>query len=227
MPYILIALMLLAAVFGPGLWVRHVMRLYSEPADRYPGTGAEFVRHLAERLRLDGVTVEPTDDGDHYDPQTKTVRLTPANHDGRSLTAVTVAAHEMGHALQDAEGFGPLRARSRMVAMMGPAQRLGAGMLMAAPFVGFVTRALPVGLLFFLGGLLTLGGATLVHLVTLPVEFDASFSRALPILDKGGYLKPEDRPHARRILRAAAMTYVAGSLLSLLNVARWWAILRR
>jgi Zn-dependent membrane protease YugP len=227
MHFILIALILLAVVFGPGLWVKHMMRRYSQPEDRYPGTGAELVRHLAERLGLDELTVERAEQGDHYDPESKTVRLTPANFDGRSLTAVTVAAHEMGHALQDAEGYQPLRLRSRMVAMMGPAQRVGAGLLMAAPVVGLVTRALPVGVLFLLGGLLTLGGATLVHLVTLPVELDASFGRALPVLEKGQYLKEADRPHARRILRAAALTYVAASLTSLLNVARWWAILRR
>lgn len=227
MGYLLLAALVLAVILGPGLWVKHVMRRYSAPVDRYPGTGAELVRHLAERLRLDGLAVERTAQGDHYDPQTKTVRLSPENFDGRSLTAVTVAAHEVGHALQDAEAYRPLRLRSRLVALMGPAQRVGAGLLMAAPLAGFVTRAVPVGLLFLLGGMLTLGGAALIHLVTLPVELDASFTRALPVLEKGGYLKPEDRPHARRILRAAALTYVAGSLLSLLNVARWWAILRR
>lgn len=227
MHFVVLALIVLAAVFGPGLWVQYVMKRYSRPEDRYPGTGAELVRHLAERLGLENITVEKTDQGDHYDPETKTVRLTPGNFDGRSLTAVTVAAHEMGHAMQDAQGYRPLRLRSRMVGLMGPAQRLGAGLMMAAPVIGLVTRALPVGALFFLGGLLTLGGTTLVHLVTLPVEFDASFGRALPVLEKGDYLRPEDRPHARRILRAAALTYVAASLMSLLNIARWWAILRR
>ena len=77
------------------------------------------------------------------------------------------------------------------------------------------------------GGLLTLGTATLVHLVTLPTELDASYRRALPMLDEAGILIEGDRPHAERILRAAALTYVAASLMSLLNVARWWAILRR
>lgn len=227
MHFVLLALVLLIAIFGPGLWVNYVMQHYSQPADRYPGTGAELVRHLAERLGLESVRVEQTEQGDHYDPTDKTVRLTPENFEGRSLTAVTVAAHEMGHALQDAEGYRPLQLRTRLMALMGPAQRVGAGLMMAAPLVGFITRAIPLTLLLFLGGILTLGGTTLVHLFTLPVELDASFGRALPILQRGGYLKKEDRPHARRILRAAALTYVAASLMSLLNVARWWAILRR
>jgi Zn-dependent membrane protease YugP len=67
----------------------------------------------------------------------------------------------------------------------------------------------------------------MIHFATLPTEFDASFNRALPLLDKFRILKPADRPHARRLLRAAALTYVSASLMSLLNIARWWAILRR
>lgn len=227
MRFVFIAVILLMVIFGPGLWVKYVMRRYSRPDDRYPGTGAELVRHLAETLALDGLAVEETDQGDHYDPREKVVRLSPDNYGGRSLTAVTVAAHEVGHAIQDAEGYGPLKWRTRLVAMMNPAQRFGAALLIAAPFVGLITRAVPIGLVFFLGGMLTLGLSTIVHLVTLPTEFNASFGRALPLLERGNYLKAEDRPHARRILTAAALTYVAASLMSLLNVARWWAILRR
>lgn len=220
-------LLALAVVFGPGLWVRRVMQRYSEPDDRYPGTGADLVRHLAKRHGLAQLRVERTDQGDHYDPHAGTVRLSPANHDGRSLTAITVAAHEFGHALQDHHGFGPLRWRTRLVAATRHAERLGAALLVASPFIGILTRVPAVGLLTFAGGLLSLGSSTLVHLVTLPTELDASFVRALPILNRGGYLEPEDRPHARRILAAAALTYVAASLMSLLNVARWWALLRR
>ena len=83
------------------------------------------------------------------------------------------------------------------------------------------------GALFFAGGILTLGSATLVHLVTLPMEIHASFDRALPMLVQGNYLKEGDEVHARRILRAAAWTYVSSSLMTLLNIGRWWMILRR
>jgi Zn-dependent membrane protease YugP len=84
-----------------------------------------------------------------------------------------------------------------------------------------------IGLITFAAGLLTLGTSAVVHFVTLPTEFDASFGRALPIMDKHGILKKVDRPHARRLLTAAALTYVSASLMSLLNFARWLAILRR
>lgn len=227
MHILVLVVVLIAVILGPGLWVRHVMHRYSRPDDRYPGTGGELVIHLRDQLGLEGLSVEETDQGDHYDPRDKVVRLSPANFRGRSLTAVTVAAHEVGHALQDAQGYRPLKWRNRLVGMTGGAQRLGAGLLMAAPFVILITRAPVAGLLFFLGGLLSLGSATLVHLITLPTELDASFRRALPILEQGNYLKPGDQPHARRILKAAAFTYVATSLISLLSVARWWAILRR
>ena len=79
----------------------------------------------------------------------------------------------------------------------------------------------------FAAGMATLGTTTMIHFATLPTEFDASFNRALPLLDQFRILKPTDRPHARRLLRAAALTYVSASLMSLLNIARWWAILRR
>lgn len=227
MHFVVLGLLFLAVVFGPGLWVKRVMHRYSEPADRYPGSGADLARHLLRRYGLSEVTVERTDAGDHYDPQAKAVRLTPDNFDSHSLTAITVAAHEVGHALQDHEGFAPLRWRNRLIASTRHLERLGAGLLMAAPFLGIVTRAPGIGLLTFAGGLLSLGSSTVVHLVTLPTELDASFVRALPMLYQGDYLKQADRPHARRILTAAALTYVAASLMSLLNVARWWAILRR
>ena len=216
-----------ALVFGPGLWVQRVLQRYSVPADRYSGTGAQLARHLLDKNGLDSVTVEKTQEGDHYDPEDKAVRLTEDKFDGHSLTAITVAAHEVGHAIQDHQGYAPLRIRSRLVRASRNVERLGAGVLLVSPFIGALTRAPGLGILMFVGGLLTLGTSTLIHLATLPTEFDASFGRALPMLDKHRILKSVDRPHARRLLRAAALTYVAASLMSLLNIARWWAILRR
>lgn len=214
-------------VFGPGLWVKRVMERYSLPADRYDGTGAQLARHLLDKNGLENVSVEKTVEGDHYDPEDKAVRLTEDKFDGRSLTAITVAAHEVGHAVQDQEGYTPLKVRSRLVRASRGMERLGAGVLMVSPFIGAFTRAPGLGLLMFAAGLLTLGTSTLIHLATLPTEFDASFGRALPMLDEYQILKSPDRRHARRLLRAAALTYVASSLMSLLNIARWWAILRR
>ena len=226
--YLLVfALVIIAFIFGPGIWVQRVLAKYAKPVNRYAGTGAQLARHLLNKNGLENVKVEKTEDGDHYDPDGKAVRLTPDKFDGRSLTAITVAAHEVGHALQDRDAYGPLRLRTRLVKATRPMEKLGAGILMVSPFIGILTRVPILGVLMFLGGLLALGSSTVIHLVTLPTEFDASFNRALPILEKENILKESDRGYARRILKAAAYTYVSASLMSLLNIARWWAIIRR
>lgn len=227
MAIVVIIVVILALVFGPGLWVRRVLERYSQPADRYSGTGAQLARHLLDLHGLGHVAVETTADGDHYDPEKKAVRLMADKFDGRSLTAVTVAAHEVGHALQDNQAYAPLRLRSRLVKASRHFERLGAGVLLVSPFIGALTRAPGLGILMFAAGFITLGTSTLVHLITLPTEFDASFARALPLLDKHKILKTVDRSHARRLLTAAALTYVSASLMSLLNIARWWALVRR
>jgi len=223
----IVVLALLALSVGPGLWVQNVMRRYSVPPDRYARTGGQMARRLLDALKLSNVIVEITEKGDHYDPLAKVVRLSTDNYNGRSLTAVTVAAHEVGHALQDARGFGPLRWRTHLVQWVAPIERIGAGMLMLAPFAGVLSRSPVLTLVGFAGGFLTLGTGVLVHFLTLPTELDASFVRALPLLKQQGVLHKADLPRARRLLTAAAFTYVAVALQSLLNIARWWAILRR
>jgi Zn-dependent membrane protease YugP len=220
-------LLILVIVFGPGIWVQRVLERYSVPANRYSGTGAQLARHLLDKHGLQSVQVEATDQGDHYDPEAKVVRLTEDKFAGHSLTAITVAAHEVGHALQDHDGYAPLRIRTRLVKATRGIEKIGAGVLMVSPFLGIVTRAPAIGLLTFAAGLLTLGTAAVVHFITLPTEFNASFARALPLLDEHRVLKQVDRPHARKLLTAAALTYVSASLMSLLNIARWIAILRR
>lgn len=226
MPWLILILLILAVVFGPGIWVQRVMKRYSEPANRYNGSGGELARELLDQHGLQAVKVELTEQGDHYDPSDKAVRLSKDILHGRSLTAVTVAAHEVGHALQDARNYRPLKARTRLVGLAQKAQRFGAMVLIGAPVVGMLTRAPSIAGLMLLGGFLSLGSATLVHLVTLPTELDASFKRALPMLKDADILYEIDFPHARKILKAAAMTYVSASLMSLLNIARWWTLLR-
>lgn len=227
MHIVFLVLVLVALILIPGFWVRRVMKRYSEPADRYGVTGGEAARRLLDLNGLKDVGTEATDAGDHYSPDEKMVRLSEANYSGKSLTAISVAAHEVGHAVQDATGYPALRLRTRLVRWVAPVEKLGALLLMTSPVIVAVTRAPAAGGLMLMGGFLTLGAGVLVHLLTLPSEFDASFGRALPMLDKHDVLIPGDEHHARRLLRAAAMTYVAAALMSLLNIGRWWAILRR
>ncbi|MWJ26917.1 peptidase [Halomonas sp. ZH2S] len=211
--------------FLPNYWAKWVLKRHTRGRDDYPGTGAELADHLLRRLGIDEVKVELTEHGDHYDPEAHRVRLSQDIYHGRSLTAVTVAAHEVGHAIQHHRGYPPLLARSRMVKVAQKAEKLGALLMMAAPFLFLLTRV-PGGLLVVVAmAVISFGTAALVHLVTLPVEFDASFNRALPLLKE--YVPPYDMPGARHVLTACAFTYVAASLAGIMNLGRWLVILRR
>jgi Zn-dependent membrane protease YugP len=178
-------------------------------------------------MQISQVGVEQTDKGDHYDPEQRVVRLSPDNFNGRSLTAVAVAAHEVGHAIQHHKEEPLLATRTRMVTLAHWGEKVGAILMFAIPVVTLLTRMPHSGLLFFLLGFASMGLATLVHLITLPVEWDASFNKALPLLKSGHYINQKDERAVRQVLRAAALTYVAASLASLLNLARWMAFLRR
>ncbi|NWN84117.1 MAG: zinc metallopeptidase [Halomonas sp.] len=222
---VLVIVLLLAVFLLPNVWAQWVLKRHARGRDDYPGSGAELAEHLLRRLGIEGARVEATEQGDHYDPAARCVRLSPRVHDGRSLTAVTVAAHEVGHAIQHHRGYAPLLARSRLVAVAQKAEKLGALLMMAAPFLFVLTR-LPGGLAIVVAAaVISFGTAALVHLVTLPVEFDASFQRALPLLKD--YIPPGDMAGARHVLTACAFTYVAASLSSILNLGRWLVILRR
>ena len=228
MLWIVPVLLVMTLLVGPGLWVAHVLKKYERPPDRYraSGTGASLARHLLDGLGLRDVKVEPTAQGDHYDPRVRAVRLSPRVHDGASLTAITVAAHEVGHAIQHAHAEPLFQARERLVRLAIGADRASRLLLVAAPVLMAVTRAPQAGLLCVVAAVGAVALGALVHLVTLPVEFDASFGKALPLLENGRHLHPPDLPHARRILRAAALTYVAASLGGLVNLARWVRALR-
>jgi hypothetical protein len=228
MPVLLIIVVLLLLVFGPQWWARYTFRRYAVVLPRIPGTGGELARHLLDHFEMPDVAVEKTEQGgDHYDPERRAVCLSPDNYDQNSLTAVAVAAHEVGHAIQHQRNEPKLALRQRLVKLAQTTQQLGAGAMFLLPVAMAVTRAPSAGLIMAAIGLGSMASATLVHLVTLPVELDASFGKALPILRAGHYIQSEDETAVRRVLRAAAFTYVAGSLASLLNLARWLAFLRR
>ena len=225
---ILFILILIAVLVLPNYWAQRTFKRYATPRDDIDGTGGELARHLLDKLGMQHVKVEQTETGnDHYDPIDKAVRLGPNNFGVKSLTAITVAAHEVGHAIQDHRNE-PMHAfRYKIVTVAGGIQKLGAGLLMVLPVIALISRSPVIGVLFFIAGMASMGIASIVHLITLPVEIDASFNKALPILIKGEYLEQKDQPAAKKILKAAAMTYVAASLASLLNLWRWIAILRR
>jgi len=227
MIYLILGIILFVLILGPQYWAKHILQKYSGHRDDIPGTGAELVKHLRKKFDMAYLKVEGTDLGDHYDPTDKAVRLSKDNLDKRSLTAITVAAHEFGHALQHAKNYKPLTLRTSMVRTAQKLERVGGFALLVLPLVAFTPAGARLAPALFLVVILSMLVNTLVHFVTLPVEFDASFGRALPILREGQYISKNDYRAARRILTACALTYLASSLSGMLNFWRWLKLLRR
>jgi uncharacterized protein len=227
MIYLILGILLFVLILGPQYWAKHVLSKHSGHREDIPGTGEELIKHLRKKFSLDYLKVEDTELGDHYDPTDKTVRLSKDNFNTRSLTAVTVAAHEFGHALQDAKNYKPLIARTNMVRTAQKLEKVGGVALIIMPLIAFTPAGSRLALPLFLVVILSMLVNTIVHFVTLPVEFDASFGRALPILKEGQYISNSDYLAARKILTACALTYLASSLSGLLNFWRWIRLLKR
>jgi uncharacterized protein len=227
MPF-LIALgiaLLVFCIFAPQWWVRRTMTKHQAERADFPGTGADLARHLLDEAGLESVRVEATlPNQDHYDPTDRTVRLSPAHHGGRSISAVAVAAHEVAHAVQHARSEQLFTWRGRLVGLMGFVDTAAMVLAILVPVLGAISRHPAIIIANIAIVVVLLGLRVVVHLVTLPVEIDASFGKALPVLERGGYLAPDDMPAARQVLKAAAWTYVAAALVSLLDLTR---LLRR
>ena len=215
-----------ALAFLPQMWIKSVIRRHAVERADYPGTGGEFARHLLDGMGLHHVVVEETKLGDHYDPDAKAVRLLPEHFGKRSLSAVVIAAHEVGHAMQDATGYGPLTARTQLARRAVYIEKFGSIVMLAAPIMMLLSKSPHILLVQVACGVLILASTIFMHMVTLPVEFDASFRRALPLLKAGNYISARDMGSARSLLRAAAYTYVAAAAVSLLDVMRWFRVLR-
>ncbi len=193
---------------------------YSQYTTQSRMTGADVAKAVLRDAGIHDVTVEPVRGNltDHYDPRTKTLKLSEAVYGSASMSAAGVAAHEVGHAIQDAQGYAPLKFRSAWV----PVANLGGGISM---FV-LVVAALLGGAQSIMGhnlaliGVLLFATTTVFTLVTLPVEFDASH-RALATLKQGGYLTPDELSGAKKVLDAAALTYVAAFVTSALTLLYW------
>jgi Zn-dependent membrane protease YugP len=220
-------LLLLALIFGPSLWVKLVMRRYSSIKPEIRGTGGELAKHLIERFSLKDVKVEVTELGDHYDPIEKKVRLLREHYESKSLTAIAIAAHEVGHAIQDQQGDKRLATRTKMIPVVNQIARWSVVIISLSPVIGIITRhPMPFSLLLFIG-LSGFIARMMIHAVTLPIEFDASFSKALPILREGNYVSQSNEKAVSRILSAAALTYVSAALADILNLGRWIVIISR
>ena len=228
MLFAILLIVLAGCVYLPSLWVRWVMHKHSETIEDMPGTGGELAEHLLSKFEMTDHKVEQTaPNADHYDPGAKAVRLSPDNFSGRSLTAIAVSAHEVGHALQHHRNEEIFKLRSRYVPTAKRLERVGIMLLYALPVVGLVVKA-PAAIMALIGLSLTLQLAgALSYLVVLPEELDASFNKALPILAQGEYIQPHHEDAVRAVLKAAALTYFAAALANVLNIGRWLMVLIR
>jgi Zn-dependent membrane protease YugP len=193
------------------LWVRRSYSKYSKQMSNSGMTGAQTARMILDRNGLTNVRVEPVAGTltDHYDPGAKVVRLSEDNFSKNSVAGVSVAAHEVGHAIQDASGYVPMKLRSGLVPIANISSQLWMPLFMLGVF-GLGTFFIELAVVLFLGVLA-------FHVVTLPVEINAS-TRAYGMLTNYGVLSHNEAGGTKRVLSAAAFTYIAAALTSLLTL---------
>lgn len=202
-------------VFWAQQRVQSTYRKYSEIPSRMGLTGAQVAKTILDRMGIYDVSVEPVagELTDHYDPSAKAVRLSEVVYGSTSLAAAAVAAHECGHVLQDVKGYKPMNVRAALVPAVNLGANFGPILIMAGLFISAFKVLIPLGIALF-------AAVILFHVVTLPVEFDAS-NRALRLIDELGILQGEENQGARRVLNAAAFTYVATALYALLQLLQY------
>lgn len=194
--------------------VNSVMKKYSKIGNSTGLTGGEAARRILNNEGLYHVQVEclSEESGDHYDPSTNTVRLSYSNYSGASVTAVGVAAHECGHAIQHAQGYQPLNIRTAIVPAVNIGSRLGFPLIILGVLLSWNYVLIQIGIWAF-------SLSVLFQLVTLPVEFNAS-SRAIAKIDQYGLVSQAENDGCKKVLRAAALTYVAAAASSILQLLR-------
>ena len=207
-------------IVGPGMLlalyasfkVKRTFKRFSEVPISRGQTGADIARALLRRNNIRGVEVEPHEGwlSDHYDPTSRTVRLSPDVYHGRSISAAGVAAHECGHALQHAQGYAAMSVRQNLVGFAG----IGSNFSFIAIIGGYFLQM--SGLIWL--GIVLFSGVVLFQLVTLPVEFNAS-SRARKHLLADGIINQSEEQQVGKVLNAAALTYVAALITSMLTLA--------
>ena len=203
------------------LYAQHLVKSTYKKYSKVPASTGMTGGNVAQRLLSDGglhdVEIEEIDGNltDHYDPRSKTLRLSTSISRSRSVAALGIAAHEVGHALQHKNSYGPFYIRQSIV----PVANFGSTLAFPLFFIGFLFSAggslsilMDIGIILFCG-------AVLFQVVTLPVEFNAS-SRALTLLQSRGYLAEQELGQAKKVLNAAALTYVAATAVAVIHLLR-------
>lgn len=221
--YLMIMGLGMLLVFVPQMWVKNTVARFSEVRTQRGCRGRDVARQILGEHGLTQVGIELADGflSDHYDPLSKTVRLSPDVYHGDSVASVAVAAHECGHAIQHAHGYFPVVIRSAMAPAVGFGSSLGPWLIMIAVALG-ATSHLGSSWAWMMAwlGVILYGLAVAFHVVTLPVELDAS-GRALKVLRTHAYLSTEEMSGAKKVLTAAAFTYIAAALYALMELIYW------
>lgn len=214
-PTYILVLIGMVICMGASALVNSAMNKYSRVRNGSGITGEEAARRILNSEGLYNVQIEclSSDRGDHYDPRTNTVRLSRSNFTQPSVTAVGVAAHECGHAIQHAKGYAPLNFRSALVPVANIGSHLGLPLILLGVFLSWNQVLIQIGIWAF-------ALAVAFQLVTLPVEFNAS-ARALRTIESSLLLDDSERQGAKKVLAAAALTYVAALLMSLVQLLRY------
>jgi uncharacterized protein len=209
--YILVMVVGIAISGIAAIWVRSTYSKYSKQPSASGFPGARVARAILDRNNLSNVRVEPVPGTltDHYDPRSKVVRLSESNFRRNSIAAVSVAAHECGHAIQDASGYLPMKLRSGLFPLVAFSSQIWLPLFFIGVFVGAPLFIQLAAILF--------GAVLAFHLVTLPVEINAS-TRAYDLLTRYGLLSQEEAEGTRRVLSAAAFTYIAAALTAFLTL---------
>lgn len=210
---IYVALLLIIPIWASANVKNTYKKYMKKPTSSYM-TGAQVARRILDENGLYDVAIQETKGmlSDHYDPRKKVVRLSSDNYHGHSMAASAVAAHEVGHAIQDADEYAFLRFRSALV----PAANFGSNFGVILLFIGIIFGMTQLYLL----GIVLFAAAVLFQLVTLPVEFDAS-NRAMTQLVSSGIIRNNEERDTKKVLNAAAMTYVAAALVALAELVRF------
>ncbi len=220
--FVLLIPPMLLAIYASGK-VRSTFRKYSQRRASSGASGADVARDILQRNDVWDVSVEPVEGQltDHYDPRKKVLRLSEAVYGSRSLAALGVAAHEAGHAVQHARSYVPLKLRQGI----WPVASFGTNLGPILAMIGIVMLALSNGKAEWASfiaqaGILLFAGATFFALMTLPVEFNAS-RRALQTLEASGFVTSAERPHVKKVLDAAALTYLASAFVAIMMLVRF------
>ena len=218
--YLLLVFLPTLLISGLCSWrVKAAFKKYSKVRSMNGYSGAQAARMILDREGLQDVQVTETGGflTDHYDPRNKTLALSAENYRGTSVVHIGIAAHEAGHAIQDARNYGPLKLRSAIVPLAALGSSLGYGVIIVGMLLMWLASG-NIGSIVMLVGCALFGLVLVFQLVTLPVEFDAT-ARAKQIVVEAGIIYPEGRVGMDKVLNAAAMTYVAAVVTTLLTLA--------